>query len=350
MPSCTISFNFKTENGVFYSGQEVSGSITMFNEKPRNLKTIIMNVEGYAMTSWTESSGSGKNRSSTTYSAREDYIMTTTRLFGLGSGERKNDNPFVDQELGAGYHTFNFCFLLPPTVPSSFSNFYGKVLYQIKVEMMRQLKFNYSFEFPFNVLTFVDLNYEGVELRNPLIGGSEKKFFLGLGSNALKFTAEIPFCGFVAGQILTISVDVMNDSSVRIEQVFVELRRLCHFKTKTTSNTKNHSQTLLRGQNNGVEKKSKSSQVFSIQIPPVEPTSVRFCKYIFITYEIAITAKVGAFHMSPTLRMPLTIGTVPLIGLECPQSTSPSVFTSSFSKDFASYASYDKDNNKNEKS
>lgn len=198
-------------------------------------------------------------------------------------------------------------------------NFYGNIVYQVKLEMDRRLKFNYSFPFPFTVVTHLDLNYEAVELKQPLKGETTKKFFLGMGSNALVLTAEIPSRGFVAGETLSVTVKIVNGSSVKVERVLVELYRLCHFSCDFVS-TKNDSQLLLKGEHEGVMVKASNQMTFSLQIPPVEPTNARYCKYIQTTFELLITAKVGGMHRSPYLRMPITIGTVPFNDVQAPQA------------------------------
>lgn len=53
---------------------------------------------------------------------------------------------------------------------------------------------------------------------------------------------------------------------------------------------------------------------FSLEIPPVEPSSMRFCKFIQTNFEVLVKAKVGGIHRSSCLRFPITcaIGIVPL--------------------------------------
>lgn len=83
MVHCTISFG---ENAVFHSGQEVKGSVTLYNEKPRRFRAIVLKVEGFCSTSWSEESGTGSDAKSTSYSAREDYISNASTLKGNGRG------------------------------------------------------------------------------------------------------------------------------------------------------------------------------------------------------------------------------------------------------------------------
>jgi hypothetical protein len=54
----------------------------------------------------------------------------------------------------------------------------------------------------------------------------------------------------------------------------------------------------------------------SFETPQIEATNIRLCRYIHITYEVQIIAKVGGLHRSPMLSFPITIGTIPLKGLE----------------------------------
>lgn len=123
MLSCVVAYN-NYQNGFYYSGQEVSGTVTLHNEKPRKVRSLRLNVEGAAEVAWSETSGTGKDETTNSYSAREDYVRTITLLI--------NNDP-IEQELPAGIHTFAFCFTLPLTIPSSFSNYYGKILYQVRI-------------------------------------------------------------------------------------------------------------------------------------------------------------------------------------------------------------------------
>jgi hypothetical protein len=217
------------------------------------------------------------------------------------------------QELPVGLHTFNFSFQLPHNIPSTFSNLFGKILYEIKVEIERKLKFNYSFKFPFTVMSHLDLNCESGEIGQPLRGEVFKKFYLGFGS-PLTLSAQIPFRGYVAGQNLTICVKVVNESTVAVEEIFLELRRLCTFKADFSISTKNYSHLLVKGSSNGVGVAEKSSTEFNfdLEIPPVEATNIRFSKYVLVNYGIVIIAKPRGAHRDVFLNIPITIGTIPL--------------------------------------
>lgn len=285
----------------------MSGTVTLFNEKPRSIRALLLKVDGAAEVHWTESTGTGDNRKTTSYSAREDYIRTVSYLI--------NNGP-LEQELQPGHFNFNFCFTLPRDIPASFATFTGKIVYKVSVYMERRLKFNHNFDFPFKVFVHLNLNNEDPELSLPLRGQVTRKFFLGLSSKPLTLIAEIPYRGVVAGQAVHINVKIINNSRVEVDRIFVELHRHYKYSAEHSISTRNDSDIMVKGVHDGVAVDTTSNVTFSMQIPPIEPTSVRLCKFIQITYEIVIIAKVRGLHRSPYMQIPVTIGTVPLVGRE----------------------------------
>lgn len=306
MVNCTVAFN-NYEQGFFIGGQEVSGTVTLFNEKPRNMRALLLKVDGTAEVRWTESTGTGDNRRTHSYSATENYIRTVSHLLNNGA---------LEQELQAGTFKYDFCFTLPQDIPASFSSYTGNIVYKVSVCMDRRLKSNHNFEFPFKVFVHLDLNNEGPELNLPLRGEVTRKFFLGLSSKPLTLIAEIPYRGVVAGQALHISVKIINNSRVEVDRIFVELHRHYKFQVEHSISTRKDSDIMVKGAHDGVAVGTTSNVTFSMQIPPIEPTSIRLCKYIQITYEIVIIAKVRGLHRSPYMEIPVTIGAVPLVGRE----------------------------------
>ena len=69
----------------------------------------------------TESSGSGKNRSTRTYSAKETYLNTTIMF--------SSKPPNGDLYLEVGEYAYPFQIVLPPNLPTSFEHMYGKIRY-----------------------------------------------------------------------------------------------------------------------------------------------------------------------------------------------------------------------------
>ena len=219
----------------------------------------------------------------------------------------------TQSELAPGIHRYNFSCQLPPQLPTSFESKYGYIRYQIKVEMERPWKFDIKFCFAFTVIKVLDLNYESPALRSPLKTESTKTFFFGLGSKALFVSVEIPLSGFVAGQAVPISVKINNESNVDVEEVKASLKKYIHYNSQTPRRrTRERIESAAEVRHAGVPGKSKGNIEAQLIIPSVPPTNIAFCRVIQVSYEIHVVAKVGGIHRSSLLRLPITIGTVPL--------------------------------------
>lgn len=232
----------------------------------------------------------------------------------------------TQSELAPGVHKFNFSCLLPLQLPTSFESKYGYIRYQIKVEMERPWKFDIKFCFAFTVIKVLDLNYESPALRSPLKSEVNKTFFFGLGSKAMFVSAEIPISGFVSGQAVPITVKVNNESNVNVEEIKASLKKYIHYNSQTPRRrTRERIESAAEVRNSGVSKNSIGNVELKLALPSVPPTNIAFCRIIQVSYEIHVVAKVGGIHRSPLLRLPVTIGTVPL---QLHQYTGP-VMTSS---------------------
>lgn len=179
--------------------------------------------------------------------------------------------------------------------------------------MERPWKFDIKFCFAFTVIKVLDLNYESPALRTPLKTETTKTFFFGLGSKPLFVSAEIPLSGFVAGQSVPISVKINNESNVDVEEIKASLKKYIHYNSQTPRRrTRERIESAAEVRLGGVPGKSKGNFEAQLIIPSVPPTNIAFCRVIQVSYEIHVVAKVGGIHRSPLLRLPITIGTVPL--------------------------------------
>ena len=216
-------------------------------------------------------------------------------------------------ELSAGLHKFNFSCQLPPQLPTSFESKYGYIRYQIKVELERPWKFDIKYCFAFTVIKILDLNYESPALRQPLRTEATKSFFLGLSGKQLFISAETPVSGFVSGQSAPISIKFNNESNTDIEETKISLKKIIHYNSQTPRRkTRERIELAAEVRHVGVPAKSKGSVEAILILPAVPPTNIAYCRVLQVSYEIHVVAKVGGLHRSPVLRLPITVGTVPL--------------------------------------
>lgn len=230
-------------------------------------------------------------------------------------------------EFAAGLHKFNFSCQLPPQLPTSFESKYGHIRYQVKVEIERPWKFDIKYCFAFTVLKVLDLNFESPALRSPLKTEVKKNFFFGLGSKTLFVSAEIPSSGYVAGQSVKITVTINNESNVDVEEIKISLKKFIHYNSQSPRRkTRERVESAAEVRHAGITGKNKGNIEAQLTLPAVPPTNTAFCSVLQVSYEIHIQAKVGGIHRSPYLRLPITMGTVPLQGY---QFSAPTLINSS---------------------
>ncbi|CAG9804949.1 unnamed protein product [Chironomus riparius] len=305
MVNCNISYD-NNQQGIYFSGQTLSGAIEITNEKNRSIKGITLKIEGFAKCKWTEHEGSGKHRRTIYYKGREDYISTFSYLIGSYNGEA------ID--LAEGVHKFNFICALPPQLPTSLESKYGYIRYQIKVEVERPWKSDFKFCYAFTVLKPLDLNFENQSLKLPLKAEVSKSFFLGFSNKNLYMSAEVPFCGYVSGQSAPVSVSINNESGVEVYEITIELMKIIYYNSDTPRmRTRRREEKVAMTKHQGVPAKKKGAAMGNLVIPAVPPTNTGTCRTIQVFYEILVTAKTSGMHRNLTVVLPITIGTVPLL-------------------------------------
>ena len=224
-----------------------------------------------------------------------------------------------------GIHTFNFSCFLPQMLPSSFEGQYGHIRYTVTVSLERPWKFDQTYKVGFTVLKHLDLNYDSPALRIPTKFDLVKTFgCFCCSSKPLMVTIQTPISGFVPGQIIPVSIKLINESHVDVEAIKVRLVKIIEYKTTCPSTqTKTERKILQDRRTEGVKKHSKAQYDENILVPAVPPTNCTLCRIISIRYEIEIKAKTRGMHADPVANIPVTIGTIPLLNVFNPQYSLP---------------------------
>ena len=194
--------------GVFFPGSEVSGILVVEVDEPKSYKNIQVTLVGQAHVSWSESSGSGENQTTHTYTSNETYINLRVIVW------TKEQVP--TQELHAGIHNFPFQFQLPARLPSSFQGTIGWIRYYVEGRIgTGMLKFDHTVKVPITVVEVVDINIS--PLQTPLHAEKQKTLCCLLCASApITLNVELPRHGFCYGDIIPLKVTLENGSSRRL--------------------------------------------------------------------------------------------------------------------------------------
>lgn len=217
-------------------------------------------------------------------------------------------------EIAAGSYQYNFQAVLPPLLPTSFEAKHGSIRYLINVVIDRPWKFDLTYKVAFTVLKQLDLNYENPALKIPTKMEILKTFYCGFCKTAPLFiAASIPMSGYVAGQNVNVSVEINNESRIDIEYVKITLKKIIFYNSQTpTTKTKEEILTETEVRCGGILKRNKGNFEQKLVIPPVPPSNLNYCRVLNVSYEIRVTAKIAGVHRNPVIKLPITIGTVPL--------------------------------------
>ncbi|EDW59558.1 arrestin domain-containing protein 3 [Drosophila virilis] len=304
--TCIIDFD-NNPHGTFFAGQVVTGKVTLKLDKQKLVKAVTFNISGFAETHWTESRGTGKNKSSDTYSAREDYIASQTYLAGSSQSTQVSLEP--------GVHTYNFACQIPATCPSSIEGHYGRVRYMTKVALVRPWKFDNFYTRCFTVLKIMDLNYDSPLLRMPAQVETQKTYCCWPCKSApLQLQLSLLQTGFVCGQTIQVGMLVTNDSHILVELLQVNLAMMVTYYAQHLGTTHSRNERILVTKMMGdpVPHHCKKQFTYWLRVPATAPTCFNLCKIIQIAYQVEVEARVKGCHRNEVITIPITLGSVPL--------------------------------------
>lgn len=145
-----------------------------------------------------------------------------------------------------------------------------------------------------------------------------KHFMSDLFRSAPPFSlvASIPQSGYVPGQTIVVSATVANNSSVSISAIKFTLCNTITYISSRPRNKKRRVTVLSKHKEPGLAPRSTDQFQAALSVPPVAPSNQGISKVINIEYWIKVEAKAAGPHFSPSVIIPITIGTIPLTSIE----------------------------------
>lgn len=221
--------------------------------------------------------------------------------------------PRFGQNFLAGSHSFNFMFPLPTYLPTTFKSMEGVVKYQMNITVKRFGKSDCNYVYPFNVMRVVDLNAFDPPLTKPVLKVTSKEFSIDFTSKALYMTAMIPQTGFVPSQVIDIRIQVDNRSIIYVKYVKISLKKVIAFTSQNPNiQTRELCVTEAMVYCGDVPAHKKKSFLKYLKVPLLSP-NINNCDIIRLDYEIHVKAKTVGVTRSPVLKIPIQIGSIPLM-------------------------------------
>ncbi|XP_055849708.1 arrestin domain-containing protein 17-like [Episyrphus balteatus] len=306
MPS-SCAFMYDHPDAVYYSGDVLNGKIIYTTDKVKNVRGIYITIKGSAKVRWTET----KSRHNSNTNKTEHYTV-----------EYKGDRKYLHSEtmivgsmdLPIGTHEYTFSTPLPPQIPSSISDEYGHVSYEVELKLDRPMRIDDVYTNCFTVIHPINLNYDPSYLQ-AVIDTEQKNFCcFCCESGPLNSELRTQFGGYAPGQKLHFTVTLDNESDRDIEECSVELVRKTSFHSDSPEHKEKKSRTVISTlELPGVTRFCKKLHEGSFTIPPLPPSTVGSDDIIRVYYYLRAEVETGCFANNEILHAGVTIGTVPLI-------------------------------------
>ena len=303
MKDFTLQLN-NPPNGVYFTGDTVSGTVTAVNDEPKDYKAIQVRIVGAANVHWSEERGRGTR---VHYDSHETYIDTFVNVW--------DRNTVAGGKFPPG--TFHFPFTLQlgrargrGNLPSSFNGTVGHIKYMIEARVMKGgiFKRDTRCEAYINVASIVPINKPN--LLQPKAGQFSKTFCcLCCASGPINISATVPRTGFCMQKDgIPVEVSVENGSSRDIRQIVASIHQIGRYTAQGHHCYSNITVTRVasepvRGHNSTVWRPPP------IAVPDTTPTLLN-CGIIQVIYILRVSASISG----AIIDIPIVLGNVPLQG------------------------------------
>ncbi|KFB40715.1 AGAP001892-PA-like protein [Anopheles sinensis] len=308
---CQIRFD-NNPCGVYFPGQSLAGYVELRVLDTFKVKGVSLQIKGFAEVKWTESTGSGKSRRTVHYHGRQDYINTVTYLQGSPEG-----NPY---DIAPGTHTYRFGCALPHNLPTSFEGQYGHIRYTVRVVLHRPWKVDPTYKVGFTVLRHVNLNESAITLGMPCKLEIQKVFCCGpCASEPLYISAQTPISGYVPGQTIAVRIEASNKSKKRVNEFSTKLvKNVCYISQTPYGRVKMVPEIVAEVRCSGLAAGEQGTFDQFLAIPALPSTSAQ-CQVLTLGYEVEVEGKIPGPNINPRIRIPITLGTIPLAAHAIPR-------------------------------
>ncbi|CAA19457.2 Arrestin C-terminal-like domain-containing protein [Caenorhabditis elegans] len=314
-----LRIEYDAPNDVYFPGQAVTGKVIIQNREWIKARFLKICIHGGAHTHWSESRSTYRTNTRgerERFTENVNYNATINYLTGESIAWQSRDGT---DRLPAGTNVFPFAFNLPINCAPSFEGCHGHIRYDVHVELDRPWKFNKKSRKCFSVIPVFDLNITPTAI-NPMVNTASKNTGLILKKGLVTITVNLPKRGYVAGEIMPITVNIDNGSKVAVSEVSAKMTQLSHFHAShgnmigVTAHTHNRNDEKLVAESRrvaDVPAKSRGQMVLSMKIPAIVPSFN--CPIIAVDY--CLTVKVSTqqiFGGGLKCEFPLIIGTIPI--------------------------------------
>ncbi|RNA38111.1 arrestin domain-containing 3-like [Brachionus plicatilis] len=290
-----FSIELDRHNSFYLSGENLKGSIKIKLTEKEKINSIKVYLNGGAYVKWNGTLKGGGGGYAT-----EKYVDSIVTLLS------KLDNS--DLYLQDKEYNFDFEFLLPHDLPSSFESSIGQIRYFLTAVIEREWMYDKKVKLNLSVKSVLDLNKNPV-LRQGYGVCEQKEICCGpCKSDSIVADFSTKKCGFVLGEQVEFKVKIQNRSNRKINHTKVALRQniVYHADHNKTWITDDIQSVFFQSSIQPLENMAWENG--DIQIPLLAQTLTG--RIIEITYSLVLSFKASA-SLSKNIAIPIVVGLIP---------------------------------------
>lgn len=222
--------------------------------------------------------------------------------------------------MRSGTHKYKFSTQLPEQLPNSTNLKYGNIEYFVEAVLEVPYMFDKEIRTPFFV-DCDDLNY-CQSLKEPVRRVEVRNFsqYESLGT-----TVMLPCSGFVADQIVPVTIFYENNSNANILRTKITFVQSIEYKNKERSEMKSEKYIVLENYAEGVNARNQKSVTTEFRIPDVVISNTKYCGIISVRYTLEVEPELCGINSNIKIDIPIIIGKIPMRNV--PQRP-PSIYAS----------------------
>lgn len=298
------------EDETFKPGELLSGKVLVEFSQPKKVRGLRIEVFGESVVGWSvsiENPAEKGKMHDVMITSREENL--SVRYYVLGN---ETGRPI---ELPVAQLAYPFSVQLPMDLPSSLEHKLGHIRYTIKATFERPWKFDYEIKTSFTIVSNYDLNQKPMAVL-PLEDEIEKSFcyFCLCPWGKLRAVISVPSSGFVAGQVIPVTVHCENESTVSVSKIKVYLKKkLKFYAMRPTRGTKEEEIIVVKAKCERPFTASFEDHVtVQLKVPPLPSSGLEFCSIMDLDYSLKVVICFSGMHLGVERNFPILIGTVPL--------------------------------------
>ena len=224
-------------------------------------------------------------------------MNTNIYLFG------RQDGPAF--ELQSGTHKYKFSCQLPEQLPNSTCLKHGDIEYFVEAVLELPYMFDKEIKTPFFV-DCDDLNY-CQSLKEPVRRVELRNFSQ---YESLCTTVMLPCSGFVADQIVPITIFYENNSNASILRTKITFVQSIEYRNKDRSEMKFEKYIVHENYAEGVNARNQKSVTTDFRIPHVVISNTKYCGIISVRYTLEVEPELCGINANTKIDIPIIIGKI----------------------------------------